>query len=47
MEIGKRGIWSREQMSGARPDVLYEPIAADVLLTTQPAWFQAQMARMV
>lgn len=36
IEIGKAGIWSREQMRTARPDVLYEPlylgdVAADVL----------------
>jgi acyl transferase domain-containing protein/acyl carrier protein len=36
IEIGKAGIWSREQMRAARPDVVYEPlylgdVAADVL----------------
>jgi hypothetical protein len=47
MEIGKRTIWSKEQMKAVRPDVLYEPIAADVMLTTDPAWFNRQMQRMV
>jgi acyl transferase domain-containing protein/NADPH:quinone reductase-like Zn-dependent oxidoreductase len=36
IEIGKAGIWSREQMRTARPDVTYEPlflgdVAADVV----------------
>merc|ERR1719223_432972 len=47
MEIGKRTIWTKEQMAAARPDVLYEPIAADVMLTSNPAWFHGQMTRMV
>ena len=32
MEIGKRGIWSHEQMFEARPDVMYEKIAADTMM---------------
>eukprot|EP00971_Amphidinium_carterae_P253800 5038473-Amphidinium_carterae.1 len=32
MEIGKRGIWSHEQMKEARPDVMYEKIAADTMM---------------
>ena len=47
MEIGKMNIWTKEQMSQERPDVLYEAIAADVLLTTDPAWFNRQLDRMV
>jgi acyl transferase domain-containing protein/thioesterase domain-containing protein/D-arabinose 1-dehydrogenase-like Zn-dependent alcohol dehydrogenase/acyl carrier protein len=47
MEIGKRTIWTKEQMAASRPDVLYEPIAADVMLTTNPEWFHGQMTRMV
>lgn len=47
MEIGKRAIWTQEEMRQKRPDVLYEPIAADVLLTTNPPWFSAQLERMV
>ena len=29
MEIGKRGIWTAEQMSSARPAVVYDVIAVD------------------
>ena len=36
MEIGKRGIWSHEQMKEARPDVLYEKIAADTMMDVEP-----------
>lgn len=32
MEIGKRGIWSHEQMYAERPDVMYEKIAADTMM---------------
>eukprot|EP01052_Picozoa_sp_SAG31_P007897 SAG31_NODE_386_length_16407_cov_24.639686_2_plen_2943_part_00 len=47
MEIGKRTIWTREEMRAKRPDVLYEPIAADVLLTSNPQWFNRHLDRMV
>ena len=40
MEIGKRGIWSHEQMFEARPDVMYEKIAADTMMDKdRNAWY--------
>jgi polyketide synthase 12/myxalamid-type polyketide synthase MxaB len=39
MEIGKRDIWSHEQMRATRPDVLYETIALDDMITRDPWWY--------
>ncbi|CAK9056190.1 Phenolphthiocerol/phthiocerol polyketide synthase subunit C ((Phenol)carboxyphthiodiolenone synthase subunit C) (Beta-ketoacyl-acyl-carrier-protein synthase I) (Phthiocerol synthesis polyketide synthase type I PpsC) [Durusdinium trenchii] len=47
MEIGKRGIWSHEQMFEARPDVMYEKIAADTMMDLEPWRYNAYMKRLV
>jgi acyl transferase domain-containing protein len=39
LEIGKRNIWSAEQMEEERPDVAYHVIAIDEMLEKDPAWF--------
>jgi acyl transferase domain-containing protein/surfactin synthase thioesterase subunit/NAD(P)-dependent dehydrogenase (short-subunit alcohol dehydrogenase family)/SAM-dependent methyltransferase/acyl carrier protein len=36
IEIGKRGIWSAEQIAGVRPDVDYEIVALDELMERGP-----------
>eukprot|EP00873_Tetraselmis_striata_P012574 jgi/Tetstr1/432838/TSEL_022187.t1 len=36
LEIGKRGIWSHERMSAARPDVNYSTIEWDTVCFTHP-----------
>ena len=37
VELGKRGIWSAEEMAAARPDVAYRPLAVDRLLEEDPS----------
>src|SRR5262249_7708650 len=37
VEIGKRGIWSAEQMRAARPDVSYSIFALDEWMEQEPA----------
>ena len=37
VEIGKRGIWSAEEMASARPDVRYLVLAVDRLLAEDPS----------
>ncbi len=36
VEIAKRDIWTREQMADVRPDIDYEILALDVLMTQDP-----------
>eukprot|EP00919_Chromeraceae_sp_WS-2016_P020551 GHVR01048845.1.p1 GENE.GHVR01048845.1~~GHVR01048845.1.p1 ORF type:complete len:1641 (+),score=299.72 GHVR01048845.1:402-5324(+) len=45
MEIGKREVWSKEQMNAERPDVQYETIAVDVAMEENPAWFGGMLDR--
>ena len=37
VELGKRGIWSAEDMAAARSDVAYRPLAVDRMLEEDPA----------
>lgn len=43
LELGKRGILSKEDMANQRPDVFYETIAVDVMMEQCPAWFGKQL----
>eukprot|EP00820_Chromera_velia_P004139 Cvel_3424.t1-p1 / transcript=Cvel_3424.t1 / gene=Cvel_3424 / organism=Chromera_velia_CCMP2878 / gene_product=Erythronolide synthase, modules 3 and 4, putative / transcript_product=Erythronolide synthase, modules 3 and 4, putative / location=Cvel_scaffold137:112354-129164(+) / protein_length=4811 / sequence_SO=supercontig / SO=protein_coding / is_pseudo=false len=45
MEIGKRGIWTAEEMKKARPDVHYETIAVDHMMEENPPWFGGMLDR--
>ncbi|CAE7249833.1 ppsC, partial [Symbiodinium sp. CCMP2456] len=47
LEIGKRGIWSHEQMFEARPDVMYEKIAADTMMEKEPWRYNAYLKRLL
>ena len=42
-EIGKRGIWSEEEMATARPDVAYHTIAVDHRTAKDPSWMRAML----
>ncbi|CDJ35952.1 LOW QUALITY PROTEIN: PKSN polyketide synthase for alternapyrone biosynthesis protein, related [Eimeria mitis] len=46
IELGKRGIWTHEQMKAARPDVQYETVAVDLMIEDNPRWFALQLQRM-
>ena len=46
MEIGKRGVWSHEQVKEVRPDVHYEKIAADVMMETEPWRYNGYLKRL-
>jgi len=46
MEIGKRGIWSHEEMREARPDVMYEKIAADTMMEREPWRYNGYLQRL-
>ncbi|CEL92996.1 unnamed protein product [Vitrella brassicaformis CCMP3155] len=45
VEIGKRGIWSREKMAQERTDVNYEAVALDVMIRDDPVWFRGMLNR--
>lgn len=47
MEIGKRGVWTDEEMSAARPDVLYRRIAADTMMEQEPWRYNAYLQRLL
>jgi len=47
MEIGKRGIWSHEQMKEARPDVMYEKIAADTMMEKESWRYNGYLKRLL
>eukprot|EP00746_Dinoflagellata_sp_MGD_P146315 gnl/MRDRNA2_/MRDRNA2_78811_c0_seq1.p1 gnl/MRDRNA2_/MRDRNA2_78811_c0~~gnl/MRDRNA2_/MRDRNA2_78811_c0_seq1.p1 ORF type:complete len:1358 (+),score=334.40 gnl/MRDRNA2_/MRDRNA2_78811_c0_seq1:121-4074(+) len=47
MEIGKRGIWSYEQMAEERPDVLYKKIAADTMMYEEPWRYNDYLKRLL
>eukprot|EP00921_Rhytidocystis_pertsovi_P005095 GHVQ01008804.1.p1 GENE.GHVQ01008804.1~~GHVQ01008804.1.p1 ORF type:complete len:4630 (+),score=744.88 GHVQ01008804.1:433-13890(+) len=45
MELGKRGIWTHQQMKTHRPDIYYETIAVDTMLLEGPEWFGGMLDR--
>eukprot|EP01054_Gregarina_sp_Poly1_P004682 Gregarina_sp_Poly_1__4681@NODE_24_length_20154_cov_63_859810_g22_i0_p1_GENE_NODE_24_length_20154_cov_63_859810_g22_i0NODE_24_length_20154_cov_63_859810_g22_i0_p1_ORF_typecomplete_len6649_score1079_63ketoacylsynt/PF00109_26/1_3e25ketoacylsynt/PF00109_26/1_3e73ketoacylsynt/PF00109_26/1_5e81KR/PF08659_10/3_3e56KR/PF08659_10/2_4e03KR/PF08659_10/1_6e55KR/PF08659_10/3_4e50KR/PF08659_10/8_1e02Acyl_transf_1/PF00698_21/3e83Acyl_transf_1/PF00698_21/1_6e78Ketoacylsynt_C/PF02801_22/4_7e42Ketoacylsynt_C/PF02 len=45
MELGKRGILSKEEMQEIRPDVYYENIAVDVMMEADRPWFHSMLER--
>eukprot|EP00923_Selenidium_pygospionis_P038108 GHVN01066603.1.p1 GENE.GHVN01066603.1~~GHVN01066603.1.p1 ORF type:complete len:1995 (+),score=378.33 GHVN01066603.1:625-5985(+) len=45
MELGKRGIWSAEEVKEKHPDVYYETIAVDVMMEENPIWFGGMLDR--
>eukprot|EP00933_Yihiella_yeosuensis_P033453 TRINITY_DN27154_c0_g1_i1.p1 TRINITY_DN27154_c0_g1~~TRINITY_DN27154_c0_g1_i1.p1 ORF type:complete len:1548 (+),score=394.66 TRINITY_DN27154_c0_g1_i1:542-4645(+) len=47
MEIGKRGIWTHEQMFEARPDVMYEKIAADTMMEKESWRYNSYLKRLI
>ena len=47
VEIGKRGIWSEEEMSESRPDVAYSILDLDDLKWTDPATPGASLSRVM
>jgi len=47
MEIGKRGIWSHDAMREARPDVMYEKIAADTMMEKEPWKYNSYLSRLL
>ncbi|OEH78593.1 pksn polyketide synthase for alternapyrone biosynthesis related protein [Cyclospora cayetanensis] len=46
IELGKRGIWTHDQMKAARPDIHYETAAVDLMIEDNPRWFALQLQRM-
>lgn len=44
IEIGKRDIWSKEQMEQYRPDIQYEIVAVDTRIQEDPQWFTHQLS---
>eukprot|EP00931_Biecheleriopsis_adriatica_P047752 TRINITY_DN27548_c0_g2_i1.p1 TRINITY_DN27548_c0_g2~~TRINITY_DN27548_c0_g2_i1.p1 ORF type:complete len:4734 (-),score=1179.49 TRINITY_DN27548_c0_g2_i1:215-14152(-) len=47
VEIGKRGIWTHEQMWQARPDVMYEKIASDTMMEKEPWRYNGYLKRLL
>ena len=45
IEIGKRGIWSAEEVQGKRPDVKYYVLELDTLSQTHPEAFHQLLSR--
>ena len=45
-EIGKRGVWTNEEMRQARPDVRYHLIAIDHMMEEDPDHYQVLLARL-
>ena len=41
VEIGKRGVWSEENVKNRRPDVLYNLLALDNKRSEDPIWFNS------
>ncbi|OII70882.1 type I fatty acid synthase [Cryptosporidium andersoni] len=40
IELGKRGIWSDEDIAKIRPDINYTKVAVDVMMEEKPIWFR-------
>jgi acyl transferase domain-containing protein/acyl carrier protein len=47
LEIGKRGIWSREQMAQARPDVTYTAFDLSDTIRADPAFIQTMLQELL
>ncbi|MYK01701.1 MAG: SDR family NAD(P)-dependent oxidoreductase [Gemmatimonadales bacterium] len=47
VEIGKRGIWSEQEMAASRPDVAYTVVDVDELKRTDPARAGASLSRIM
>ena len=47
VEIGKRGIWSQQEMSASRPDVAYSVLDVDELKRTDPVRAGASLSRIM
>ncbi|MDE2691873.1 MAG: SDR family NAD(P)-dependent oxidoreductase [Acidobacteriota bacterium] len=47
VEIGKRGIWSAQEMSASRPDVAYSVLDVDELKRTDPVRAGASLTRIM
>jgi len=47
VEIGKRGIWSEQEMSASRPDVAYSVLDVDELKRTDPVRAGASLSRIM
>eukprot|EP00435_Cladocopium_sp_Y103_P074523 s357_g49.t1 len=47
IEIGKRGIWSHQQMFEARPDIMFEKIAADTMMEKESWRYNAYLKRLL
>ncbi|OLQ15734.1 putative acyl transferase, partial [Cryptosporidium hominis] len=45
VELGKRGIWTEEEMKEKRPDIKYKCVAVDVMMEEDPAWFGGMLKR--
>eukprot|EP00921_Rhytidocystis_pertsovi_P009458 GHVQ01015209.1.p1 GENE.GHVQ01015209.1~~GHVQ01015209.1.p1 ORF type:complete len:3891 (+),score=563.52 GHVQ01015209.1:853-12525(+) len=45
MELGKRGIWTADDVHRLRSDVYYEAVAVDSMAETSPSWFGAMLQR--
>eukprot|EP00916_Digyalum_oweni_P013491 GHVL01022154.1.p1 GENE.GHVL01022154.1~~GHVL01022154.1.p1 ORF type:complete len:1485 (-),score=343.65 GHVL01022154.1:17-4027(-) len=45
LELGKRGIWSQEQMSDEFSSVDYHIIAVDTMMAENPPWFGQQLLK--
>ncbi|MBI3243490.1 MAG: SDR family NAD(P)-dependent oxidoreductase [Chloroflexi bacterium] len=47
LEIGKRGIWSKEQMTQARPDVFYAAFDLTDTIRADPAFIQTMLQELL
>lgn len=47
LEIGKRDIWTKEEMAAARPDIDYYIIALDDIAATEPAKIQTMLKELM
>ncbi|KAL7068433.1 putative type I fatty acid synthase [Cryptosporidium serpentis] len=45
IELGKRGIWSDEDVTKIRPDINYTRVAVDVMMEEKPIWFRNMLDR--
>ncbi|KAH7650255.1 hypothetical protein FG379_003325, partial [Cryptosporidium bovis] len=45
VELGKRGVWTEEEMRNKRPDVKYKTVAIDVMMEENPKWFGKMLDR--
>ncbi|PHJ17636.1 type i fatty acid synthase, partial [Cystoisospora suis] len=45
VELGKRGVWTAEQMRKERPDVQYDMVAIDTMMEEHPVWYGKMLDR--